>query len=238
MDIGQQFFVSITDSQARTWVNGPMRVNNDSTTPIIAACDHPWLTLPVSFAIWFGFLMLGLLLAGLCALCVLRRRGRHDNIPASKVDDARFYSKDPDHALLDKGRRQQSFFNNIKGCFGITNASKDHNQGGSTQKQKLPTENPPSRRLSKARRSISYRSSALLPDDTSPGLTNLNVAASKGTSTTEPNILLDEASKNKGHGTSEQTVSLLHATGRQEARRDPMFNDMTHVCGYYQKDFF
>jgi hypothetical protein len=84
LDPGQSFFVSVIDSRGVSWINGPLHVVDGTTSGAFVASNYPWLTLPVSLAMSFSFLILGLLVAGICVWMIARRRYRPINLLESE----------------------------------------------------------------------------------------------------------------------------------------------------------
>jgi hypothetical protein len=86
LDHGHPFFVSVTDSEGASWVNGPLHAGAGSLDCFGTPPPYPWLTLGVSLGMSFSFLVLGLLFALMGVWCFATRRPPHFSSP-TQTDD-------------------------------------------------------------------------------------------------------------------------------------------------------
>ena len=86
LDHGHPFFVSVTDSDGVSWVNGPLHAGAGAQDCFGPAPPYPWLTLPVSLGMSFSFLILGLLLALIGVWFFASRRPVRFSSPQHKDD--------------------------------------------------------------------------------------------------------------------------------------------------------
>lgn len=88
LDHGHPFFVSVTDSEGTSWVNGPLHAGAGSQQCFGPSPPYPWLTLPVSLGMSFSFLILGFLLALIGVWCFANRRPIRFSSPEHNDDKA------------------------------------------------------------------------------------------------------------------------------------------------------
>jgi hypothetical protein len=86
LDHGHPFFVSVTDSEGASWVNGPLHAGAGSLDCFGTPPPYPWLTLGVSLGMSFSFLVPGILLALMGVWCFATRRPTQFSSPAQTDD--------------------------------------------------------------------------------------------------------------------------------------------------------
>ncbi|CAG7846141.1 SubName: Full=Uncharacterized protein {ECO:0000313/EMBL:CCA70980.1} [Serendipita indica DSM 11827] len=87
LDHGHPFFVSVTDSKGITWSNGPLHGGAGTRACLSPPPPYPWLTLSTSLGMSFSFLILGIILASVCAWFIGFRRPVHFASMATRSPD-------------------------------------------------------------------------------------------------------------------------------------------------------